>query len=168
MKAATPLPRLPSGCGVWRRSGCCHFPSERLSVSGSAAAVVAALAQGLGPGLAAVRGAGCAQLPSATWPSAPRRRPGGAKKTRRPRLPQGKYFLGRLGPEGQASRQTSEGRTPGAVRERKPRALSVIGGALETAQRRFPDPRAASTPPLARLVCFLPPLLPHFSQPFSI
>lgn len=62
--------------------------------------------------------------------------------------------------------QTSEGRTPGAVQERKPRALSVIGGALETAQRRFPDPRPASAPALGQ-ACLLfatlaSPLLPTF------
>ena len=62
-----------------------------IRVSRAAAATAAALTGILGPGSPLPsEGSGLrSALPSATWPSAPRRRPGGAKKTRGPRLPPG-------------------------------------------------------------------------------
>lgn len=147
--------------------GVLSLPSERLSVSGSAA-VLAAVAQGLGPGLAAVReeqaALGATFCDLAVSPTSPAWR---GEEDEEAKAPSGvsaprEGWGRRVRPRG----QTSEGRTPGAVRERKPRALSVIGGALEIAQRRFPDPRPASAPALGQACLLFAtlafPLLPTF------
>lgn len=84
----------PAGCCACRRWGCSHFlpgsclhPGQLLRRR-----YRCSCDRDTGPGSplpSEGSGLRSALLLSATWPSAPRRRPGGAKKTRGPRLPPG-------------------------------------------------------------------------------
>lgn len=75
--------------------------------------------------------------------------------------------LGMVGPGWEhAWGRASEGRVPRRAKERKPGGLPFVGGAIEPARWRFPDPAQRRPPPLARLLFAFAILAPPPPFPF--